>query len=82
MLGHHQPSGGSRCSRASDHSASVVNMARLVDDLLNVGLVAQGRLSSMNNRSNLAEAVRRYIVGLVSKQPVERIVEVTLESVW
>jgi PAS domain S-box-containing protein len=60
----------------------VLNMSRLVDDLLDVGRVVTGKIVLDRQVINLADAVRACVAGIVSNQGVERSVEVAAESVW
>ena len=60
----------------------VLNTARLVDDLLDVGRVVTGKIVLDRRSIDLADAVRSCVAGVMSNQPVERTVEVSAESVW
>jgi len=60
----------------------VLNMARLVDDLLDVGRVMTGKIMLDRQPIDLAKAVRSCIAAMMSNQPAERAVEITSETVW
>ncbi len=60
----------------------VLNMARLVDDLLDVGRVVTGKIALDRQPIDLAKVVRSCIAAMTVNQPDERTVEVTAESVW
>jgi two-component system, sensor histidine kinase len=60
----------------------ILHMARLVDDLLEVGRVVTGKIV-LNRRSvDLAECVRSSISALTAGQQLDGRVHVTAESVW
>jgi two-component system, sensor histidine kinase len=60
----------------------VLNMARLVDDLLDVGRVVTGKIVLDRHPVDLADAVRSCVAGVMSNETVERSLEVDVESVW
>lgn len=60
----------------------VLHMARLVDDLLDVGRVATGKIVLNRQPVDLAETVRAYVTEMTSNQTMERRLEVSAESVW
>jgi signal transduction histidine kinase len=60
----------------------VINMTRLVDDLLDVGRVVTGKIVLDRQPIDLAEAVRSSVAAMMSNLPAERAVEITAETVW
>jgi len=72
-----------RAIRARDIiQRQIRNMARLVDDLLDVGRAVTGKIVLDRQPIDLAEVVRSCVAELKSHQSVERTVEVVAESVW
>jgi signal transduction histidine kinase len=60
----------------------VLNMVRMVDDLLDVGRVVTGKIVLEKQIVDLAEMVRTCVTAMISTQNVERLLEVALEPVW
>jgi len=61
----------------------VVHMARLVDDLLDVGRAVTGKIVLKRAPVNLADAVKTYIAGMGSGSPGNHArVEIVSEPVW
>jgi PAS domain S-box-containing protein len=58
------------------------HMARLVDDLLDVGRVVTGKINLDLKPMDLAEFVRSYVIAMMSGHESENTVEITAESVW
>jgi len=58
------------------------HMARLVDDLLDVGRVVTGKINLDLKPMDLAEFVRSYIIAMMSGHESGNHVEITAESVW
>ena len=72
-----------RAERARDViQRQVVNMARLVDDLLDVGRVVTGKIVLDRQSIDLADAVRSGVAATISNQIGDRTVEIAAESVW
>jgi PAS domain S-box-containing protein len=59
-----------------------LHMARLVDDLLDVGRVATGKIVLERHPLDLAECVRSCVAVITSSYQVEGVVEVAVEPVW
>ena len=61
----------------------VLNLARLVDDLLDVGRVVTGKIALAKQRVDLADTVRSCVAALTSSQDIERRVEVAAAgAIW
>lgn len=60
----------------------IFHMARLVDDLLDVGRVVTGKIVLNRRAVDLAECVRSSISALTAGQQLDGRVHVTAESVW
>jgi len=60
----------------------VLNMAHLVDDLLDVGRVVTGKIVLAKQRVDLADTVRSCVASMTSSQNVERRVEVAADETW
>lgn len=60
----------------------VLNMAHLVDDLLDVGRVVTGKIVLARQRVDLAEIVRSCVGAMTSNQSVERHVEIAADAMW
>jgi signal transduction histidine kinase/CheY-like chemotaxis protein len=60
----------------------VLNMAHLVDDLLDVGRVVTGKIVLARQRVDLADTVRSCVAAMTSSQNVERRVEVDADATW
>lgn len=58
------------------------HMARLVDDLLDVGRVVTGKIELDLQPLDLAEFVRSYLAAMTSGHDIANQVEVTAEPVW
>ncbi|HZR02934.1 MAG TPA: ATP-binding protein [Burkholderiales bacterium] len=58
------------------------HMARLVDDLLDVGRVMSGKIVLQKRLIDLAESVRSYVMTLTSSENAGAHVEIMVESVW
>jgi signal transduction histidine kinase len=72
-----------RAVRARDViERQVLHMARLVDDLLDVGRVVTGKIVLDRRPIDLAESVRACVAALRSSLPVDRPIEVDARSVW
>jgi PAS domain S-box-containing protein len=72
-----------RAIRARDViERQVGHMARLVDDLLDVGRVVTGKIVLDRRPTDLAEAVRSCVGALMSNLPGKRSVDIAAESVW
>ncbi len=59
-----------------------MHMARLVDDLLDVGRVVTGKIALALQPIDVAESVRSYVAVTTSAQELEARILVTAESVW
>jgi signal transduction histidine kinase/ActR/RegA family two-component response regulator len=59
-----------------------LHMARLVDDLLDVGRIATGKIVLERHPLDLAESVRSCVAIITSSYQVEGLVEVAVEPVW
>jgi two-component system, sensor histidine kinase len=57
-------------------------MARLVDDLLDVGRVVTGKIVLDKSRIDVAESLRISIAAVTSTQKIDTRIEVETESVW
>jgi signal transduction histidine kinase/CheY-like chemotaxis protein len=72
-----------RAARARDViQRQVLNMARLVDDLLDVGRVVTGKIVLARQPIDLAETVSASVAALMSNEHRERQVEVVTEVAW
>jgi signal transduction histidine kinase/ActR/RegA family two-component response regulator len=60
----------------------VLNMARLVDDLLDLGRVVTGKIVLDRHPVDLAETVRACVTEMTSYHTTDRRLEVSAESVW
>ncbi len=60
----------------------VMNMARLVDDLLDVGRVVTGKIVLVKHRVDLAETARACVTSMMASQSLERRVELSAASVF
>ena len=58
------------------------HMARLVDDLLDVGRVVTGKIDLDRQPMDLGEFARSYVFAMMAGHETESRVEVTTESVW
>lgn len=59
-----------------------LHMARLVDDLLDVGRVVTGKIDLDLQPMDLAEFARSYIIAMMSGHEADNHVDITAESVW
>jgi signal transduction histidine kinase/ActR/RegA family two-component response regulator len=59
-----------------------MHMARLVDDLLDVGRVMTGKIVLERQRVDLGESVRACVAGITAGQAADGRIEMTLERVW
>jgi signal transduction histidine kinase len=60
----------------------VSHMARLIDDLLDVGRAITGKIALDRRPMDLAECVKTCVSGLTAARPGARRVEVSAEPVW
>ena len=60
----------------------VSHMARLVDDLLDVGRVVTGKIALTRRQLDLGESVRAYVTAITSDELTRGRIEVVTESVW
>jgi signal transduction histidine kinase/CheY-like chemotaxis protein len=60
----------------------VLNMAHLVDDLLDVGRVVTGKIVLAKQRVDLADIARSCVGAMTSNQAVERRVEIAADAIW
>ena len=59
-----------------------MHMARLVDDLLDVGRVMTGKIVIERQRVDLGESVRTCVAGITAGQAAHDRIEMSLEPVW
>ena len=72
-----------RAIRARDIiQRQVSHMARLMDDLLDVGRVVTGKIVLERRPIDLAESVRAYVTAIASGEQAEGRVKIETESLW